>query len=492
MARLTQAALPQLAPAAAAPAYDRDTIGIGIVHLGIGAFHRAHQAVYTDDALAASGGDWAICGISLRRPDMADALGPQDGLYTLLVRDGAGDAPRVIGSVREVLAARLEAERVMDRLCDPATRIVSLTVTEKGYCHDPATGALLENHPDILADLKGDAPPRTVPGWLTAALARRHAGGLEPFTVLCCDNLPSNGDTLAAIVARFAELRSAALGHWVASAVPFPNTMVDRITPATTDEDREAVNGLIGLEDAWPVVTEPFTQWVIEDRFAAGRPDWEAGGAVMAADVHPFETMKLRLLNGTHSTMAYLGFLAGHETIADTIADPPFRALIGQMMARDITPTLTVPPGIDIAAYQADLLARYANPALKHRTYQIAMDGSQKLPQRLLGVLRDRLAADADISRLCLAVSGWMRYALGRDEAGGAIEIQDPLADRFAAVARDAGSQPADIVKGFLSLEAMFGQDLRENRRAVLTLTNCLTSLLENGAQATVARIAAG
>jgi fructuronate reductase len=490
--RLSRKTLPALPAKIAAPRYDIDAVQVGIVHLGIGAFHRAHQAVYVDDRLAAGETGWAICGASLRAPDTAAALTPQDGLYTVAIRSGTGEDLRVIGAVRELLVAPSDPEALVRRMSDPAVRIVSLTVTEKGYCHDPATGTLNEAHPDIVSDLESPAHPRSVPGFLVEALRRRRTAGTPPFTVLCCDNLPANGRTVARIVTAFARLRDPDLGRFLEQEVAFPATMVDRIVPATTDADRAAIAERLGVIDAWPVATEPFTQWVIEDRFTAGRPRLEEAGAELVADVAPYETMKLRLLNGSHSTIAYLGYLAGHETVSDVIADPPFAAFVKDLMDEEITPTLQVPPGADLAAYKASLLRRFANPALRHRTWQIAMDGSQKLPQRLLGTIRDRIRSGAPIDRLALGVAAWMRYVTAQDEKGLAIDVRDPLADRLRQIADEAGPVAGRLAPALLDVEEIFAADLADDPRFRQPVTEALDRLFRRGARATVGAAAFG
>lgn len=318
MTRLSDATLSAAPPAIARPLYDRARVTPGIVHLGIGAFHRAHQAVVIDDRLNAGETSWGIVGASLRSSDTREALQPQDGLYTLAVRSAAPPQYRVIGSISDVLVAPEDPEALLARLADPAIRIVSLTVTEKGYCHDPATGTLNEDHPDVRHDLSA-ALPRSAPGYLVEALARRRKAGVKPFTVLCCDNLPSNGATVKRVLARFARLRDPDLGAFLTDELACPSTMVDRIVPATTDENRAEVSTALGLQDAWPVMAEPFWQWVVEDDFPTGRPDLAASGVELVRDVAPYELMKLRLLNGSHSTLAYLGYLSGRETIADTV-----------------------------------------------------------------------------------------------------------------------------------------------------------------------------
>ncbi len=486
-ARLCNDTLDRLPADIGRPGYEREQAGIGIVHLGIGAFQRAHQAVYTDMIMADEGGDWAVSGVSLRRPDTRDALAPQDGLYTLAERSAEPDRLRVVGAIREVLVAPEEPDAVLGRLAAPETRIVTLTVTEKGYCHDPATGELMLDDPGIRHDFANPDRPRTAIGYLVGGLKRRWLAALPPFTPLTCDNLPANGHTLAGLVLAFAERADPGLAAWIEREVPFPSTMVDRIVPATTDADRSAVDARLGVADAWPVMTEPFTQWVIEDRFAAGRPSWERAGAELVEDVGPYEHMKLRLLNGSHSTMAYLGYLAGYETIAETMADPAFVKLVGDLMDREVTPTLQVPAGADLAGYKAALLKRFANPGLKHRTWQIAMDGTQKLPQRLLDTARERLAAGKSAGRIALAVAGWMRYVTGIDEAGRPIEVSDPLAAELRRLADQAGRNPAALADALFSVKAVFGDDLPQNAIFRTAVISALGTLLHNGARAAVA-----
>ncbi|UJW84936.1 mannitol dehydrogenase family protein [Devosia sp. SL43] len=486
MTRLSAKTLTQVPAGVAVPNYDRSQITPGIVHLGIGAFHRAHMAVYVDDLLA-DNPDWAIVGASLRRPDTKEALEPQDGLYTVAVRDADGTHPRVIGSILDVLDANTQREELLALMANPAIRIVSLTVTEKGYCHDPATGELDQRHPDIINDLANPGEPKSAPGMLVEALARRRAAGIAPFAVMSCDNLPSNGATVKRIVTKFASLRDAALGEYVAK-VAFPGTMVDRIVPSTTDADRETVAGLIGADDAWPIMTEPFTQWVIEDHFPEGRPPFEKAGAQMVDDVEPFERMKLRMLNGSHSTMAYLGYLAGYEYISDVMGDADFVKLVHGLMTEEAMPTLDM-PGVDLGAYRDQLLDRFRNPALKHRTWQIAMDGSQKLPQRLLGTIRERIKAGQPFDRLGLGVAAWMRYVTGIDEKGENIDVRDPLAMRMMAIAADAGDDAEALYEGLVGLSGVFGTDLADNQAFGETVATALDELFEMGVKETVAGV---
>ncbi len=483
MQRLSEAVLPRLASTARLPAYRRQDLHCGIVHLGVGAFHRAHQAVCTDLALAQRFGPWGVCGVSLRHPDVRDRLAPQDGLYSVAERDGAGARLQIVGCLTRLLVAPEDPDAVIEALAAPATAIVSLTVTEKGYCHDPASGRLDTRHPDIRHDLTEPARPRSALGMLVAGLEWRRARQIAPPTVMSCDNLPANGRTLRGLVIELAAHRDAALARWIEAEVAFPCSMVDRIVPATTPADVAEIGAALGAHDAAPVVCEPFRQWVIEDRFAGPRPAWQMAGAELVAEVAPYEEMKLRLLNGSHSALAYLGCLAGFEHVADVMAAPDFVAYVRGLMA-EVAPTLQVPGDLD--AYQASLLARFANPALAHRTSQIAMDGSQKLPQRLLGSVRDRLRAGAGIDHLCLAVAAWIRYASGQDN-GRPVAGADPLAARFAAIRAAAGRDPAALVRGFLALDEVFGSDLLREARFTTPVTDWLAALLAHGARATVA-----
>ncbi len=468
--------------------YDRGRVTSGIVHLGIGAFHRAHMAVYVDDILAADP-SWGIIGASLKRPDTRNALAPQDFLYTLVTRGAEGTKARVIGSILNVLNAGTRRAELIAAMADPRIRIVSLTVTEKGYCHDPATGEIDARHPDIVHDIANPHAPVSAPGLIARALELRRAGGIAPFTVLCCDNLPANGETAARVVTGFAALCDRGLADYIAGEVAFPSTMVDRIVPATTDADRAEVQQMTGAVDAWPVVAEPFSQWAIEDRFPAGRPPFEAAGAQLVADVRPFELMKLRMLNGSHSTLAYLGYLAGYEFVSQAMVDHAFRRLVHTLMTNEAMPTLPRQLG-DLSGYRDALIERFANPALKHRTWQIAMDGSQKLPQRLLGTIRDRLAAGLAFPCAALGVAAWMRYVTGIDEQGRPIEVKDPQAGRLRAIADAAGRAPEKLADGLLGVREIFGDDLARSEPLRATLVGHLTSLFERGARQTVRDLA--
>ena len=436
----------------------------GVVHLGLGAFYRAHGARYIADAISASGGNWGIIGVSLQRPDQRDRLAPQDFAYTAVEMAPEGLEPRVIEVVRDVLVASEDPGAVVAAMAGPAIRLVTLTVTEKGYCHVPATGRLNRDHPGIVHDLGDLSRPQTAPGFIVAALARRRETGAGPLTVMSCDNLPENGATLRHVVLEFAGLVDKDLAAWIEAGAAFPSTMVDCIVPATTDADIAHVAELTGFHDASPVMHEPFRQWVIEDRFAGPMPDLAAAGAELVADVRPFELMKLRCLNGSHSALAYLGYLDGRETIGDTVAVPAFADFVATLWQREIIGSFAPPPGTDLSAYCAALLERYRNPAIRHRTWQIAMDGSQKLPQRLLGTVADNLAAGRPIACLATAVAGWMRYVSGTDLSGQPIDVRDPLAERLKAVQAGLTSAAARA-SSLLAVEAVFPPELAGDER---------------------------
>ncbi|XUM19542.1 mannitol dehydrogenase family protein [Bradyrhizobium oligotrophicum S58] len=487
MDRLSPLTLHRLPVGILKPDYDRTAVATGIVHLGLGAFHRGHQALYTETLLKADP-RWGILGVSLRSPDTRDALAPQGGLYSVTASDGAGHQRRVSGALTSLAVAPEDPAGLLARLADPRVRIVSTTVTEKGYSHDPATGVLRTEDPDIRHDALNLTHPRTTLGFIVGGLRLRRQQDLPPYTVLACDNLPANGHTLRGLVISFAELIDRDLAKWIAGDVRFPSTMVDRIVPATTDADRADVGTALGLDDAWPVVTEPFSQWVIEDDFGGDRPAWDISGAQFVHDVAPFELMKLRLLNGAHSTIAYLGYLMGCETVAAAMAEPELAGLVEDMMRDEVTPTLPALGGFDVAAYRAALLQRFRNPALKHRAAQIAMDGSQKLPQRLLGTISDRLARGLPITRLALAVAGWMRYVSGTDEKGQPIELRDPLSARLRALADEAGPVASRLAPALLSLTSVFGHELPNEPRFAQAVEAALDSLLKTGAGVTVAQ----
>lgn len=438
--RLSRAALASLPPAVRRPAYDLDAVRIGVVHLGPGAFHRAHQACYLDDLLETDPRS-GVCAVSLKSPGVRDALQPQDGLFTVAELE-AETRLRVVGSIRELLVAPEQPEAVLDRLASPEVRLVTLTITEKGYCLTP-DGALDETHPDVRADLSGASAPSSAPGWLVAGLRRRRDASAGGLTLLSCDNLQDNGARLRRAVLGFAERTDPDLARWIRAETRFPAAMVDSITPATDDALRARVAGALGCDDAWPVQREAFRQWVVEDDLGPDMPDLASVGVQLTADVAAWESAKLRLLNGAHSTLAYVGLLRGRETVADAMADRDLAAVVERMMREDVVPTLGPTPGLDLQAYASDVLARFRNPAIRHLLSQIAWDGSQKLPFRVLGTIGDALTAGRPLDRLALPVAAWMRFVVARSREGA--PLVDPLAEPLAALGSRATGGAADV-----------------------------------------------
>ena len=487
MTRLNDAALKGLPADVVRPAYDRAAVKTGVVHLGIGAFHRAHQAVVFDDALASGDLRWGVLGASLRSPGVREQLNPQDGLYTLVVRDGAQEHLRVIGAGRGVLVGPEDPAALVAAMADADVHIVTLTVTEKGYRLDPATGDLLLGDPDVAADLADISAPCTAPGFIVAALQARKAAGLRPFTVISCDNIPHNGQRIRAGVLAMARRIAPSLADWIEAEGAFPQTMIDRIVPATTPDDVARLTARLGVEDQGMVKAEPFTQWVIEDWFAGERPDFAALGVQLTDAVEPWEDAKLRLLNGSHSAIAYLGALSGHEHVHEAVAVPAFRAFIEALWDEAQT-TLSPPPGLDVAAYRDELMARFSNSALMHRTRQIAMDGSQKLPQRLLAGMAERLAAGQGVEALALGVAAWMRWQEGVTESGEAVVVDDPLAARTAELIAASENDEAEV-RALLTLSAVFPEALANDRRFVEAVTGAFLSLREHGAVEAARRV---
>lgn len=448
------------------------------VHLGLGAFFRAHGAIWTQEADP----DWGILGVSLMSPTMRDALRPQEGAYIALELGPEGETAQAIEIITDVLVARENPEAVLAAISAPDVDIVSLTITEKGYCYEPSTGALNLAHPDIMHDLANPLP-RSAIGYLVRAYQRRMQAGAPAFTAMTCDNLPENGRILKGVTMAMAQKIDPLLAEWIARNAAFPSTMVDRIVPATKDEDIARVAQLTGAQDAAPVIHEPFRQWVIEDQFAGPRPDYGSVGVQMVADVTPYEHMKLRMLNGTHSSLAYLGYLAGHETISDTVADPVFARFVQDLWAREIIPVLTPPPNADLAAYSQALFARFCNPAIRHRTWQIAMDGSQKLPQRILGTLQE---ATAPMPGLTLALAAWMRYVGGRDEAGQPIDVKDPMADRLKSLSEREMTREGKVA-ALLSVREIFSP--AQATALLAPVTSAYQRLVHLGARQAISEI---
>lgn len=467
------------------PRYDRNQLRSRIVHFGFGAFHRAHQALLTDRVLNAKGGDWGMCEISLFSGDvLMSQLRAQDHLFTVLEKGAEGNQPIIIGAVHECLNAKLDSlAAIIEKFCEPQVAIVSLTITEKGYCIDPATGKLDLQNTRILHDLENPSEPHSAPGILVEALHRRRERGLQAFTVLSCDNIPDNGHVVKNAVLGMAQKRSAELAGWIDSHVSFPGTMVDRIVPAATEASLAEITQELGVEDPCAISCEPFIQWVVEDNFVAGRPEWEMAGVQMVQDVLPWEQMKLRMLNGSHSFLAYLGYLAGYAHINECMQDASFREAARRLMLDEQAPTLRI-TNVDLAAYADSLIARFANPALQHRTWQIAMDGSQKLPQRMLDGIRVHLARNSAWPLLALGVAGWIRYVSGTDERGEAIDVRDPLSDKIRGIVE--ASNGADRVNALLALNEVFGQDLPQDSAFVDAVRQAYQRIEKLGARQAV------
>ena len=464
MVKLNLSALSTLGPAVSVPHYDPRRLRTGIVHFGVGGFHRSHEAMYLDRLLnLGQSDDWAICGVGVLPGDarMQGVFADQDNLYTLLTKSPGGQAEaRVIGAVHEFLYAPGDPEAVLAKLADPATRIVSLTVTEGGYSVSNATGQFEATAPDIQHDLETDEAPRTVFGYLTAGLRRRRASGVPPFTVVSCDNMQGNGHVAQHALSAFARLKDPELGEWIAAHVAFPNSMVDRITPVTTDPVRQELADHYGVEDAWPVVAESFTQWVLEDHFTLGRPAFETVGVQVVQDVEPYELMKLRLLNASHQAMSYLGLLAGYTHVHEVCQNGLFVDFLLGYMAREAVPTLRPVPGIDLGAYSHQLIERFASQAIQDTLERLIFDSSERIPKFLLPVVREQLSVGGEIGHAALVVASWSLYA-AEAVPGGRFPV---LPDARAALLSAAASREDTHPGAFLDLGEVFGE-LGQNER---------------------------
>jgi mannitol 2-dehydrogenase len=467
------------------PTYDRRRVTPGVVHVGVGGFHRAHQAMYHDRLLNQGGSpDWGICGVGVMAADeeMKEVLDAQDGLYTLVLKHSDGTyEPRVIGSIVEYLFAPDDPEAVIERMAAESTRIVSLTITEGGYNINDLTGEFDVANPDVVHDLRPGAAPRTTFGLITEALRRRRSLGLAPFTVMSCDNLQGNGHLTKRVFTDFARLRDTELGDWIESEVRFPNSMVDRITPVTTDADRAEIRERFGIDDRWPVVCEPFTQWVLEDSFTAGRPRYEDVGVQLVDQVEPYELMKLRLLNASHQAMCYFGYLAGYRLVHEAAQDPLFQAFLLGYMNEEASPTLPPVPGVDLDGYKHTLIERFSNPQVRDTIARLCAQSSDRIPKWLLPVVREQLATGGEIKRSAAVVASWARYAEGVDEQGEPIEVVDRLADSLMRLARRQREDP----DAFIANRDVFG-DLVDDKRFVTAYRSALASLHQRGARATL------
>jgi mannitol 2-dehydrogenase len=488
--RLTGATLAECTRHVPVPAYDRRRVRVGLVHLGVGAFHRSHQAMFVDRLLNDGQAlEWGICGIGVLPADRrtADALAAQDHLYTLVQKHADGRwEPRVVGSIVDYVFAPDAPEAAVERLADEATRIVSLTITEGGYNLDPISGAFIADAPQVVADLFADAQPRSVFGLVTEALARRRARGIAPFTVMSCDNLEGNGEVSRRAFTSFARLRDRDLAEWMAGEVAFPSSMVDRITPATTADDQQALRERFAIEDQAPVFSEPFVQWVLADRFSSRRPPFEDAGVQLVGDVAPYELMKLRLLNASHQALAYFATLHGYRFVHQAAQDPVFRSFLRGYMTEEARPTLAPVPGVDLDAYIDTLLERFANPYVGDRLERICADTSDRIPKFLLPVVRQQLAAGGAIDRCAAVVASWARYAEGVDEQGNRIDVVDPLKQSLMERARRERTER----DAFIANRQVFG-GLVEEPRFVAGYRRALASLRKRGAHATLAALGA-
>ncbi|KQU29708.1 mannitol dehydrogenase family protein [Rhodococcus sp. Leaf233] len=469
----------------AVPTYDRSDVTVGIVHFGVGGFHRAHQAMYIDRLLQqGQGSEWGICGVGVLPGDrrMKDVMEAQNCLYTLALKhsDGTWDT-RVIGSIVEYLFAPDDAEAVIEKMAAETTRIVSLTITEGGYNFSATTGEFDVENPAIVADLVDGAVPATTFGLVVEALSRRKERGLKPFTIMSCDNIEGNGHIAQSTFTTFARLKDPALAEWIAAEGAFPNSMVDRITPVTTPEVIEELSARYAIDDQWPVAGEPFTQWVLEDNFTLGRPPLEDVGVQVVDDVTPYELMKLRLLNASHQALAYFGYLSGFRLVHEVCQDPQFAAFLLAYMDEEATPTLQPVPGIDLAEYKHTLIERFSNPEIRDTVARLCAESSDRIPKWLLPVIRKNLESGGEITRSTAVVASWARYAEAVDEAGEPIDIVDQLKDSLVPIAQSQREHPT----AFIANRAVFG-DLIDNERFVAEYTKQLASLQENGARATL------
>ncbi|HKS52733.1 MAG TPA: mannitol dehydrogenase family protein [Pseudonocardiaceae bacterium] len=485
MRPLNATSLPSLRAAMSIPAYDRNCVRTGIVHFGVGGFHRSHQAMYLDRLMSEGKAlDWGICGVGVLPSDrrMRDTMQAQDCLYTLVVKHPDGSVePRVIGAIVQYLFAPDDPEAVIEKLADEQTRIVSLTVTEGGYNFHAVTGEFDASLPDVVHDLQPGTAPKTTFGLITEALVRRRQRDLPPFTVMSCDNIPGNGDAAKKSFVAFATLRDPKLGAWIKQQVRFPNSMVDRITPVTTDEDKVKISQQFGIDDQWPVVCEPFTQWVLEDDFGDGRPPLEDAGVQLVEDVEPYELMKIRLLNASHQALCYFGYLAGYRLVHQVCQDPLFHDLLLGYMDREATPTLPPVPGIDLEEYKQTLLARFSNPNVRDTVARLCAESSDRIPKWLLPVIRQNLATGGEIKRSAAIVASWARYAEGVDEQNRPIEVVDRLKDSLMANARRQRQDPL----AFIANREVFG-DLIDDERFATLYRASLTSLHVRGTRITL------
>jgi mannitol 2-dehydrogenase len=485
--QLNAANLNLLDPKIQVPKYDRRKVSQSIMHVGVGGFHRAHQALYMDDLLQQGGDlDWGYCGVGLLKHDarIRDVMLSQDCLYTLVERSLEGDKARIIGSIVNFLFASDDPQKVIEQMASPQTRIVSLTITEGGYYIDQSTGGLDEKHPDIQYDLAHPHEPLCSFGYLLEALDRRRTRGLAPFTLMSCDNIQSNGEVAKKLLTAFAELRDPVFRNWLTENCIFPNSMVDRITPATTDEHRSLVKEKFRIDDGWPVMTESFKQWVIEDHFVQGRPAWELAGAQMTTDVLPYEKMKLRLLNASHQALCYIGMLLGYQLVHETMEDRDIQKLVEQMMDHEVSPLLSEVPGVDLTDYKKTLIERFANTAIRDQLSRIGIYGSSGIPKFVLPSIEEQLQRRGPIKLLSFTVASWFRYLNGLDESGKEMPMLDPMAQTLRERAKAAGRDARQL----LAMREVFSEELANSPAFANQVTDTLHSFYEEGARSTLVK----
>jgi mannitol 2-dehydrogenase len=483
--KLSNANLDSLPVNVSVPNYDRQRVDQRIAHIGVGGFHRAHQAVYNDDLFNQNvETEWGLCGIGLLPVDsrIGEVLRSQDYLYTIVERSAHGDKARVIGSIQSFLHAPSDPNAVLEKLASPETAIVSLTITEGGYYLHQGTGEFDAEHPDVKHDLAHPHEPKCAFGYLGEALERRQDRGLIPFTIMSCDNLQGNGDMVKRMLLAFIELRNPKQRNWLEHNGAFPNSMVDRITPATTDEHRALVREVFGIEDGWPVMTEPFRQWVIEDHFVQGRPAWEKVGAQFTSDVLPYEKMKIRLLNASHQAICYVGMLLGYQFAHEAMADQRITKLMRTMMDVEVTPILPEVPGIDLNDYKETLIERFANPAIRDQLGRLGTEGSARIPKFVVPSIIDELKWGGPIKLLSLTVASWFRYLSGKDDAGKPMPMNDPMLDRLCEAAIAGGKDPRPL----LAMRQLFSEEMASNPKFVKEVEQALASFYDKGTAATL------
>lgn len=484
--KLSQSTVGTLASGISTPKYDRNALEAGILHMSVGGFHRSHQAVYVDNVLSQSPANWMIAGVGLMPQDSTnlDKLREQDCLYAVLERAPHSDNVRVVGSMKKVFHAPTETNAVIAQIANSAIKIISLTVTEKGYYYNEKRDVDFTNV-TIQEDLKLSATPKTVYGYLTQGLQKRREDGVGPVTIMCCDNLPGNGHITQHLLNQFVEKADPSLLSWIAENLSFPNAMVDRITPVTTPAIQQILEENFGIVDAWPVVCEDYIQWILEDKFIAGRPEFEKAGVQMVADVEPYEKMKVRLLNGSHSALSYISYLMGHRTVDNAMADPLVSGFVKKYMDEDINPTVPSVPGINLEQYRAKLIERFANPSISDQVQRLAEDGSQKIRNAIVPPLMIQAGSGKSVRWIALALAGWWRYLQGIDETGEAIQIKDPMADRLSAAAKQYPDDP----KVLLAFEEIFGAEPQNNQELVNLMAGYLADFKRSGVKATVEKL---